>query len=48
LNLNRTEPRLRRLLRSFAWMRMDRLFLSDGSRPFPVINSWTDCKSPLR
>ena len=44
LNLHRTEPRLRRLLRHFAWTRMDRLFLSDGRGPFPVIASWTDRK----
>jgi polysaccharide deacetylase family protein (PEP-CTERM system associated) len=44
LNLDRTEPRLRRLLQAFAWTRMDRLFLTDGSGPFPVIRSWTDRK----
>ena len=44
LNLERTEPRLRRLLRAFAWTRMDRLFLADDAGPFPVITSWTDCK----
>ena len=44
LNLNRTEPRLRRLLRDFTWTRMDRLFLSDERGPFPVIASWTDRK----
>jgi polysaccharide deacetylase family protein (PEP-CTERM system associated) len=44
LNLGRTEPRLRRLLRNFAWTRMDRLFLSDERGPFPVIASWTDRK----
>lgn len=42
LNLDRTEPRLRRLLRDFAWSRMDRLFLADEKGPFPVIRSWTD------
>jgi polysaccharide deacetylase family protein (PEP-CTERM system associated) len=42
LNLDRTEPRLRRLLRDFSWTRMDRLFLSDERGPFPVITSWTD------
>jgi polysaccharide deacetylase family protein (PEP-CTERM system associated) len=45
LNLNRTEPRLRRLLRSLAWTRMDRLFLTAAAGPFPVITSWTDRKS---
>jgi polysaccharide deacetylase family protein (PEP-CTERM system associated) len=44
LNLDRTEPRLRRLLLNFTWMRMDRLFLSDERGPFPVITSWTDRK----
>ena len=44
LNLDRTEPRLRRLLRHFSWTRMDRLFLSDERGPFPVITSWTDRK----
>jgi hypothetical protein len=44
LNLNRTEPRLRRLLRNFTWTRMDRLFLSDERGPFPAIASWTDRK----
>ena len=42
LNLDRTEPRLRRLLRNFAWTRMDRLFLSEESGPFPVNTSWTE------
>jgi polysaccharide deacetylase family protein (PEP-CTERM system associated) len=45
LNLDRTEARLRRLLRNFAWSRMDHLFLTDASGPFPVITSWTDHKS---
>ena len=44
LNLDRTEPRLRRLLRNFTWTRMDRLFLSDDRGPFPAIASWTDRK----
>ncbi|HMD65303.1 MAG TPA: XrtA system polysaccharide deacetylase [Stellaceae bacterium] len=44
LNLDRTEPRLRRLLRNFTWTRMDRLFLTDERGPFPVITSWTDRK----
>ena len=44
LNLDRTELRLRRLLRNFTWRRMDRLFLSDERGPFPVITSWTDRK----
>ncbi|MBV8937733.1 MAG: DUF3473 domain-containing protein [Alphaproteobacteria bacterium] len=43
LNLNRTEPRLRRLLRNFAWKRMDRLFLDGERGPFPVVTSWTEC-----
>ena len=42
LNLDRTEPRLRRLLRNFAWTRMDWLFLGDEKGPFPVVTSWTD------
>jgi polysaccharide deacetylase family protein (PEP-CTERM system associated) len=44
LNLDRTEPRLQRLLRTFAWTRMDRLFLADAAGPFPVITSWADRK----
>ncbi len=44
LNLERTEPRLRRLLRNFSWTRMDKLFLAAGAGPFPVIPSWTDHK----
>ncbi len=47
LNLERTEPRLRCLLRNFTWTRIDRLFLAEGSGPFPVITSWTDRKLPL-
>ncbi len=42
LNLGRNEARLRRLLRNFAWTRMDRLFLTEGSKPFPVITTWMD------
>jgi polysaccharide deacetylase family protein (PEP-CTERM system associated) len=45
LNLSRTEPRLRRLLRNFEWTRVDRLFLGDGAGPFPAIAAWTDCRS---
>lgn len=45
LNLSRTEPRLRRLLRNFAWTRVDRLFLSERSGPFAVIEAWTDCRA---
>jgi hypothetical protein len=44
LNLERTEPRLRRLLSNFAWTRMDQAFLTDERGPFPVITSWTDRK----
>jgi polysaccharide deacetylase family protein (PEP-CTERM system associated) len=44
LNLERTETRLRRLLRNFTWTRMDRLFLNTTSGPFPVITSWSDRK----
>lgn len=33
LNLDRTEVRLQRLLRSFCWTRMDRLFLADAPKP---------------
>ena len=42
LNLGRTEPRLRRLLRDFAWTRMDRLYLSEASGPYPLIPAWMD------
>ena len=42
LNLDRTEPRLRRLLRDFAWTRMDRLFLADEMGRYPAIAAWTD------
>ena len=48
LNLARTEARLERLLRNFAWTRMDRLFLTDTSGPFPVIATWTDHRSRSR
>lgn len=48
LNLGRTEARLRRLLRDFAWTRMDRLFLSEASGPFPVVPAWMDQVSPQR
>ena len=48
LNLDRTEARLRRLLRNFPWARMDRLFLGDLSGPFPLISSWTDHRFPSR
>jgi polysaccharide deacetylase family protein (PEP-CTERM system associated) len=46
LNLTRTEPRLRRLLRDFNWTRLDRLFLTEGSGPYPLITAWTDRHSP--
>ncbi len=46
LNLSRTEPRLRRLLRDFSWTRLDRLFLTEGTGPFPSIAAWTDRRSP--
>ena len=42
LNLGRTEPRLRRLLRDFAWTRLDRLYLSHASGPYPLIPAWMD------
>jgi polysaccharide deacetylase family protein (PEP-CTERM system associated) len=42
LNLSRTEPRLRRLLREFSWTRMDRLFLTEPSERFPLITAWAD------
>jgi polysaccharide deacetylase family protein (PEP-CTERM system associated) len=48
LNLSRTEPRLRRLLRGFSWTRMDRLFLAETAGPFPLIPSWTAPSSPPR
>lgn len=44
LNLDRTEPRLRRLLDDFTWMRMDQLFLGEERGPFPVITAWTERK----
>jgi polysaccharide deacetylase family protein (PEP-CTERM system associated) len=48
LNLGRTETRLLRLLRTFTWTRMDRLFLADQAGPFPLITSWTDRKPHSR
>jgi polysaccharide deacetylase family protein (PEP-CTERM system associated) len=48
LNLGRTEARLRRLLRNFNWARMDRLFLTEQSGPFPLITSWMDHRLPSR
>ncbi len=48
LNLGRTEARLRRLLRNFEWTRMDRLFLTAESGPFPLITAWTDHRSRSR
>jgi polysaccharide deacetylase family protein (PEP-CTERM system associated) len=47
INLDRTEPRLRRLLQTFSWTRMDRLFLTNEAGPFPVITSWTDRRPQL-
>lgn len=44
-NLDRTEPRLRRLLRDFTWTRMDRFFLRDEQPRYPVVTSWTDRKT---
>ena len=46
VNLGRTEPRLRRLLRDFPWKRLDHLFLTEGSGPYPLIAAWTDRRSP--
>jgi polysaccharide deacetylase family protein (PEP-CTERM system associated) len=46
LNLSRTEPRLRRLLRSFDWSRMDRLFLTEKAAPYPLIAAWTEPRTP--
>ncbi len=48
LNLGRNEARLRRLLRDFAWTRMDRLLLGAESGPFPVIATWMDHRSRSR
>jgi polysaccharide deacetylase family protein (PEP-CTERM system associated) len=48
LNLGQAEARLRRLLASFSWARMDRLFLTDASPPLPVITSWMDRKRQSR
>ena len=42
LNLGRTEGRLRQLLDCFTWRRMDQLFLTDETKLFPVVTSWTD------
>jgi polysaccharide deacetylase family protein (PEP-CTERM system associated) len=42
LNLSRTESRLRRLLRDFAWTRMDRMFLTEPPGRFPLITAWAD------
>lgn len=47
LNLKRTEPRLRRLLRAFNWTRMDWLFLAEDLQPYPIIPEWTH-SLPLR
>jgi polysaccharide deacetylase family protein (PEP-CTERM system associated) len=45
LNLASTEPKLRRLLRDFAWDRIDRLFLADGRSPAECTNMrWTACE----
>ena len=46
LNLGRTEARLRRLLNDLAWTRLDRLFLDEGSGPFPLVPAWMDPASP--
>ena len=46
LNLGRTEPRLRRLLRDFNWTRLDRLFLTEGAGSYPSIATWTDRRPP--
>ncbi len=46
LNLGRTEGRFRRLLRDFAWTRIDRLFLTEASGPFPVVTAWMDRRLP--
>jgi polysaccharide deacetylase family protein (PEP-CTERM system associated) len=48
LNLDRTETRLRRLLRNFAWTRMDRLFLSQEAKPFPAVPAWMKPQSASR
>ena len=48
LNLGLTEDRLRRLLGDFKWARMDRLFLTDGAEPVPLITSWMDRNSRSR
>lgn len=48
LNLDRTEARLRRLLRNFAWTRMDQLFLGEASKSFPAVPGWMEPKPALR
>ena len=48
LNLNLTEDRLRRLLGDFRWARMDRVFLTDGAEPVPLITTWMDRKPRSR
>jgi polysaccharide deacetylase family protein (PEP-CTERM system associated) len=46
LNLSRTEPRFRRLLAQFRWTRMDRLFPAEDANRFPIIEAWTEHRSP--
>jgi polysaccharide deacetylase family protein (PEP-CTERM system associated) len=46
LNLGLTEHRLRRLLGDFSWAPIDRLFLADDAKPFPLIVSWMDPRPP--
>jgi polysaccharide deacetylase family protein (PEP-CTERM system associated) len=48
LNLGLTEHRLRRLLGDFKWARIDRIFLTDGAEPVPLITSWMDPNSRSR
>ncbi|MGH7031292.1 MAG: XrtA system polysaccharide deacetylase, partial [Stellaceae bacterium] len=48
LNLSRTEARLGRLLRNFAWTRMDRLFLAEGAGPYPLITAWAEHRARSR
>jgi polysaccharide deacetylase family protein (PEP-CTERM system associated) len=46
LNLGRTETRLRHLLRSYTWTRMDRLFLAEVPSALPPIPETRDLVRP--
>jgi polysaccharide deacetylase family protein (PEP-CTERM system associated) len=40
LNLRRAEPRLRRLLRDFAWTTVEQAFLGVAAPPPPLVEAW--------